>query len=162
MMALRGVQRPPGRKEGTVGYTESTLTPDEAIVYRSRLHWSLFWGPLVWGMTIAFLTAGLGLLVVVPWWLLTCAQWASSEFVVTTDRVVLKVGVLKRRTTEMVLRRVETVSVQQGAWARLNDYGTVLLVGTGGSREAFVGIARPLAFREAVMGQLARLTASEH
>lgn len=161
-MALGGAARPPGRKEDTVGYTESTLVPGEAVVYRSRLHWSLFWGPVGWGLVIAFLTAGIGLLVVVPWWLLTCAQWASSEFVVTTERVVLKTGVLKRRTLEMVLRRVETVSVDQGYLGRLNNYGTVLLVGTGGSRERFPGIARPLDFREAVMGQLARLTASEH
>lgn len=161
-MALGGVQRPPGRKEGTVGYTESTLVPGEEIVYRSRLHWSLFWGPVFWGVALVIATSGIGMLLILVWWVFTFMQWASSEFTVTTERAVLKTGVIRRHTVEMFLRHVESVRVDQGHLGRLNNYGTVMLVGSGGSRERFQGIARPLAFREAVMGQLARLTASEH
>jgi hypothetical protein len=42
----------------------------------------------------------------------------------------------------------------------MNDYGTIVVSGTGTTREPFVGIAHPLAFRAAVMEELAHLTAS--
>lgn len=141
-----------------MSYVDKTLVTNEEVIYRSRLHWSLWWGPLSIGILITLVSAGLALLVVIPWWLFTFMQWRASEFAVTNRRISLKTGVLQRRALELILNRVETVSVDQGVVARMSNYGTVTIIGTGGSREQFHGLARPMEFRAAVMDQLSRLT----
>lgn len=133
-----------------MSYVRATLEPHETLIYTTRLHWSLFWGPVILGLLATICTAGLGLLLAIPWWLFCLALWATSEFAVTTQRVVLKTGVFRRRVSEIVLSKVESVGIEQGWVARLCNYGTVAVIGTGGSRERFQGIAAPLDFRRAV------------
>lgn len=133
-----------------MSYVSATLAPTETLVYTTRLHWSLFWGPIVLGLLATICTAGIGLLLAIPWWLFCWALWATSEYAVTTQRVVLKTGVFRRRVFEIVLSKVESVGIEQGWIARLWNYGTVAVIGTGGSRERFQGIAAPLNFRRAV------------
>jgi hypothetical protein len=48
-------------------------------------------------------------------------------------------------------KRIESLSVQQSIMGRLLDYGTLLIHGTGGGREAIPNIAQPLKFRNAAM-----------
>lgn len=81
------------------------------------------------------------------------ARW-SSEFVITTRRVVIKTGLVSRRTVELNLLHVESVNVDQGILGRLLDFGTVTIVGSGGTREVFAYIEHPLAFRRAYQHQL--------
>ena len=76
--------------------------------------------------------------------------YLTSELVVTDRRVLIKVGFIQRRTLEMFISKIESVSVAQGILARLLNFGTVTLRGTGGSAEPFPRIARPLEFRNCV------------
>ena len=59
-------------------------------------------------------------------------------------------GLISRRTLEMNLEKVETIKVDQGIFGRILGFGTVTVVGTGGTKEAFKWMAEPLAFRRAV------------
>jgi uncharacterized membrane protein YdbT with pleckstrin-like domain len=77
-------------------------------------------------------------------------HYASSEFAVTDRRVIIKVGVLRRRTLEMQLTKIEAVAVDQGIMGRIFGYGDIAVTGTGGTNERFAGIGDPLAFRRAV------------
>jgi uncharacterized membrane protein YdbT with pleckstrin-like domain len=70
---------------------------------------------------------------------------------------MIKLGILHRRTTETLLSKVENVSVDQGIWGRICNYGSITVTGTGGTREMFERIAAPLEFRRQVQAQLARL-----
>jgi len=79
-------------------------------------------------------------------------QWAS-EFAVTNKRVIVKVGLISRRTIEINMSKVESVEVNQDIFARLFNYGTIVVIGTGGTKEPFDLIDDPLAFRRAVQSQ---------
>jgi hypothetical protein len=46
--------------------------------------------------------------------------------------------------------KVETVGVEQGISGRIFDYGTIVVYGTGGTKEQFIGISDPLKFCKAV------------
>ena len=74
----------------------------------------------------------------------------GSELVITDRRVLIKVGTLRRRTLEMFVSKIESVSVNQSIGGRLLGYGTVGVRGTGGSGESFDMIARPVEFRNFV------------
>jgi uncharacterized membrane protein YdbT with pleckstrin-like domain len=113
-------------------YVEGNLIKDESIVYSAKLHW------IIYISTKAFLTLFIAPLIEV----------ATSEFAITNKRVIFKVRLISRKTFEMNLSKIETVGVDQSILTRILGYGTVTIVGTGGTREAFHRIASPLDFRK--------------
>lgn len=142
-----------------MGYIESSLLPGETIAARATLH------PIVFAQAIAVAAMGLvafyfqpvaggiilgvALVVVIPPFVTS----KTSEFGVTNKRVVIKVGVIRRRTLELLLRQVEAISVDQTVVGRILNYGSITLTGTGGVKEEFHNISRPLEFRRHVQAQ---------
>jgi uncharacterized membrane protein YdbT with pleckstrin-like domain len=148
-----------------VGYVDKHLLTDERVVYRSRQHWIVFTGPvllLLGGFLPLVISRGDAMLAVASVIVLTALIWiaaraiarASAEFAVTNKRVVVKLGTIRRRAIEMLLSKVEEIAVDQGVTGRILGYGTVVVVGTGGSKEVFVLIASPLEFRRQVQEQI--------
>lgn len=81
-------------------------------------------------------------------------RMTTSEFGVTTRRVIIKTGAVQRRTTEILLEKVESINVNQSFWGRLLNYGTIVVTGTGVTLEAFTNIADPLEFRRQIQAQI--------
>ena len=139
-----------------MGYIESNLLPGEEVVQRARLHWIVFLKALavvVVGLAVLFLqpivgavVIGLGIVMAIPPWL----ERLTSEFGVTSKRVIIKVGLIQRRTLELLIRQVEAISVDQSLTGRIFDFGTITLTGTGGVKETFHNIANPLEFRRSI------------
>ena len=115
-------------------YVDSiVVAPEERILYRGRLHWSIFLYPS------SILTL----------FILPLVRWLTCEAVVTTRRIVIATGWLTRYTFELPLSRFESIRVEQSIVARLLGFGSVLVVGVGGGRQLFSHMAQPLAFRRA-------------
>jgi uncharacterized membrane protein YdbT with pleckstrin-like domain len=146
-----------------MGYVDSNLLPNEQVTYRARLHRIIYFFPvcvLIVAILVALSGAGLiaggvlgliGLVLLVPPWI----RSISSEFAVTNKRVLIKVGLIRRHSLELLLQKVEGIGVDQGILARILGYGTITVSGTGGTREAFRMIAKPLEFRRQVQASLA-------
>lgn len=147
-----------------MSYIDETLLPDEHVVYRTALHWIIFLRPVFvilvgLGLLIAFRTvplvgAPILLLGVLLLFAPLVAYW-STEFGVTNKRMIVKVGFIRRRTLELLLRQVEALSVDQSLSGRMLDYGTITLSGTGGVREVFHRVREPLELRRRIQGQVA-------
>jgi len=142
-----------------VGYIESNLLADEKIIYKARLHGIIFVKPvalIVLGVIFLFIQPIIGSLVVVIGVVAVIPpliNFLSSEFGVTNKRVIIKMGFLRRRTLELLLRQVEAISVDQSVLGRMLDFGSVTLTGTGGVREVFHNISAPLEFRRRIQGE---------
>jgi uncharacterized membrane protein YdbT with pleckstrin-like domain len=145
-----------------MGYVDSNLLPNEQVTYRARLHRIIYLLPvcvLIVALVVAIIGGGwialgvglIGLLLLVPPWI----RSISSEFAVTNKRVLVKVGLVRRHSLELLLQKVEGIGVDQGILGRILGYGTITVSGTGGTREAFRMIARPLEFRRQVQASLA-------
>ncbi len=142
-----------------MAYVDSSLLPDEQIVYKATLHWTIFWQcwviiligivSLIFQPIVGGLIIFVGLLV----GLRKFIEYKTSEFAVTTKRVIIKVGVFRRRTLELLLRQVEAISVEQTVLGRMLGFGSVTLTGTGGVREVFHNISSPLEFRRQIHSQ---------
>jgi uncharacterized membrane protein YdbT with pleckstrin-like domain len=140
-----------------MSYVDKSLVAGETVVYRTRLHWIVFlWPVLITAIAIAFLVYGLqhvaeavGAIAVVLW-IARYFVYIASEFAITSKRVIIKVGVMQRRTLELQLTKVEAVSVTQGLLGQLFGCGSILVTGTGGTRESFSNIGSPLEFRKAL------------
>jgi hypothetical protein len=139
-----------------MGYIDANLLPGETVVQRARLHWVVFLkaiavtligvGVLFIQPLIGAIIGGVGLVMAVPPWL----ERTTSEFGVTSKRVIIKVGLIQRRTLELLIRQVEAISVDQSLAGRILDFGTITLTGTGGVRETFHNISNPLEFRRSI------------
>lgn len=142
-----------------MGYIESSLLPGERIVARAHLHRIVFVKALLvalagvvllyWQPLAGALIALIGLAMAVPPFITA----KSSEFGITDKRVVIKIGVVWRRTVELLLRQIEAISVDQTVAGRLLNYGSITLSGTGGVKETFANIARPMEFRRHIQAQ---------
>lgn len=83
------------------------------------------------------------------------ASWSRrSELAVTNRRALIEVGILSRHSVELLLTKVEAISVDQKLPGRLFGFGTIVVTGTGGTREAFARIAHPLCFRTEVQSRV--------
>ena len=140
-----------------MGYIDSNLLPGETVVRRTHLHWIVFLkaaAVVVVGLallyfeprTIGLIVIGIGLVLAVP----PLLERTTSEFGVTSKRVIVKVGLIQRRTLELLIRQVEAIAVDQSLSGRMFNFGTITLTGTGGVRETFKNIADPLEFRRSI------------
>jgi Bacterial PH domain len=164
-------------------YIEASLVPGETIVYQTRLHWIVMLRHILLG---ALLLAGSGALLRnlldQPRFgntsehlteggaatLLVCGIVAifagmvrrnATEMAVTTRRVVIKQGIVNRKTIELLLTKIETMEVSEPMVGRMLGYGSITMVGTGGTSEPFHKIAHPLQFRGEVQQQLEKISA---
>lgn len=81
---------------------------------------------------------------------------ASTWYVVTDRRVFALGGLLGRASNDTMLDKLEAVQVEEGAFGRMLGYGTVTVVGSGGTREQFSPVPDPQAFRRAVQERASR------
>ena len=143
-------------------YVQNNLIAGEQAVYETGLHpivylspAAMIFGGIVLGSvvnpSIGAVVLGFGVLALAGAWI---RQWAS-EFAVTNRRVIVKVGFISRRTIEINMSKVESVEVNQDIFGRMFNYGTIVVIGTGGTKEPFDLIKDPLAFRRAVQSQQA-------
>jgi membrane protein YdbS with pleckstrin-like domain len=149
-----------------MAYVEEHLLPGEEVRYRAHLHKVIYLGPVLIAF-VGWLVAAAVLAWGGPWFALPLALlslgplvathigYKSSEFAITGNRVIIKVGWIRRHTLETMLGKVEAVGVEQGVLGRLLNFGTIIVTGTGGTKEAFANIARPLEFRRQVHARVA-------
>ncbi|HVW21001.1 MAG TPA: PH domain-containing protein [Opitutaceae bacterium] len=79
---------------------------------------------------------------------------AAARFYVTNRRVLIRLGLIRQRSVEMLLTQIEGVTVRQGMLGRLLGYGTVVVEGTGGDHDPFRFIGHPEDFRLAIQEQI--------
>jgi len=150
-----------------LSYLDDHLLAGEQIVYRARLHWTIFLTSIVvvlLGIALAILLqvvepaytlagaalAGVGLLLAIG----PAIRYLSSEFAVTDKRVLGKVGFIERESDETLLSKIEAIAVDQGVIGRILGFGTVTITGTGGTQEPFPRISDPLEFRRQIQNQI--------
>jgi uncharacterized membrane protein YdbT with pleckstrin-like domain len=145
-----------------MSYVAKNLLNGETVAFSTQLHWKLFFAPALLAVFIFLPLTFFGLqsqsklLALVPLLLIGAAfvpsylRRLTSEFVVTNKRVIMKVGVLSTRSYELLLSKVEGISVTQGVLGKIFDYGDIVVTGTGGMQEPFSDIQDPFAFRRAV------------
>jgi uncharacterized membrane protein YdbT with pleckstrin-like domain len=139
----------------------------EKIIYQTHLHWILFLesagiltlGTLVWMLghryapqyqiyfsylSLPFFVYG-GFKLLLEW-----IQHTSSDFVITSNRIVIKVGVLKRSSLSMPLNKIESIEVDQTITGQLFGYGSIHITGTGTATSKFDFINNPSQFRQKI------------
>lgn len=123
-----------------MSYTSKTLGKDEAIVsIHKPSKWSLV-GPFIVGLALTPFY-GIGLLIIISSYI----TYKTTEYAITNKKVLMKRGFIRRRTDELMLKKVEGVDVDQGIQGRILGYGNLVFQGTGGQLVTFFMVPNPLA-----------------
>jgi uncharacterized membrane protein YdbT with pleckstrin-like domain len=155
-----------------VRYIDRHLLPGEVVVYRTRLHWKLFVVPVLASLVMAALAIWalsadrrvwaipplvIALVLLLSAWI----QRRNSEFAVTSKRVIIKLGVITTRSMELLLSKIEGITVTQSLMGRMFGYGEIVVTGSGGTQEPFDSIQSPLDFRQAVQAATEAVVSSK-
>ena len=150
-----------------MGYIEKNLMSGEQIVYEARQHWIIYLKPFLLLLIAIGLfvipTKDMALLMQVCMsvvLLVVAAIWAVNiyggrKYILTNRRLILKRGILRRESTDLVLRRCEGVSISQTILGRMLNYGDVN-VSTGEVANKFVQIENPVLFSSQINQQISQ------
>jgi uncharacterized membrane protein YdbT with pleckstrin-like domain len=162
-----------------MSYIEKNLVPGEVVVYQTRLHWVVMLWHIVLAIfllelpalallfysfqhseldpkTLHLMQGGGFVMLLISGIVISVGaiRRNATEMAVTNRRVVVKTGLASRKTIEMLLNKVESIEVNETGMGRVLGYGSIVLIGTGGTSEAFHLIAKPLEFRNHVQQQI--------
>ncbi len=135
------------------------LTEDEDLVLDLRPHWwfltpagsvlalavLLGLGALIqsWWRPVEILI-GIGVLAALGWFGLTYLKWTTTNFVVTSERVISRRGVISKTGIEIPLDRINTVFFNQSLFERMIGAGDLGIESAGeGGRQQFSDIRKP-------------------
>jgi uncharacterized membrane protein YdbT with pleckstrin-like domain len=113
-------------------YIDNNLIKDEHVELETTYHWIIF----------------CNLRAVLTLFIAPLIDKYTDEFAITNKRVIIKTGLISRKTFEMNHTKIESVNVDQGILGRMLGYGTIRIVGSGGTKEVFPKILNPLEFRK--------------
>lgn len=123
-----------------MGYPADLLNRDEEIVVDLRPHWwyiapssavlavALLLGVVVLAndlWDVLDILIGVAVLVALGWFATRYAQWMTTDFVVTTDRVIYRVGVFAKQGTEIPVEKINAVHFSQRIFERMLGLGTL-------------------------------------
>lgn len=96
-----------------------------------------------------------GIVAALGWFGVRYATWVTTNFVVTSDRLIYRSGVLAKKGIEIPLERVNTVFFNQTIFERLLGAGD-LSVESGGEtgKQSFTDVRKPSAVQNEIYRQM--------
>lgn len=148
-----------------MGYVEKRLMNDETILYRAKISWKIFiWPSLVlilfiWISSKLHALAGFFAFVLSLYLVIrVILVILTSEFALTNRRIIAKRGFISQHSMEILLNKVESITVSQPLDGRIFGFGTVTVIGSGGTQEFFKSIDNPMELRKQVNSQISKLS----
>lgn len=153
-----------------MAFPRKLLNADEELVLDLHPHWWFMAKQtlaLVAAMAVGVLVlanvdngivkvlAGLLILLALGWWGVRYLDWRSTNFVITTDRLIYRHGVLAKHGIEIPLDRVNNVLFSQRLFERMLGAGDLVIESAGESgRQAFSDVRKPSAVQNEIYRQI--------
>lgn len=129
---------------------------DSNIVYQARLHWVLFFWPMVLfcvGLFLGFWLEQLHevsiffIIFSLAWGVMVWVTYQFSCLTIKKKQVILCTGFLVRKTLDIPLAKIESIDIRQSLLGSILQYGSLIITGTGGSRQMVNYLNKPLTCR---------------
>jgi len=157
-----------------VAFPRRLLVEGEELVLDLRPHWIALVGPglvtlLVLGAwafllprlpegslhdVLLWLVLGAGVLVLLAYPVRAVVRWATSHFVVTSDRVIHREGLIAKASMEIPLEAINDVRFRQGVFERIIGAGDLIIESAGEhGRQVFSDIRDPEGVQKTIYHQ---------
>jgi uncharacterized membrane protein YdbT with pleckstrin-like domain len=153
-----------------VAFPRKLLNDEEDIALDLHPHWwflfpqiALLVGAILIGLVAliqdapgpVILLAGALVLVALANFGIRYAKWTTTNFVVTTDRLIYRHGVVSKHGIEIPLERVNTVFFSQSLFERIVGSGDLVIESAGEmGRQNFSNVRRPSAVQNEIYRQM--------
>jgi uncharacterized membrane protein YdbT with pleckstrin-like domain len=153
-----------------VAFPRKLLNDEEDIALDLHPHWWFFApqltglvGAIVLGVVVLvfdvheILKGAVGILVLgcLIWFGVRYAVWSTTNFVVTTDRLIYRHGVISKHGIEIPLERVNTVFFSQSLFERMLRSGDLVIESAGEmGRQSFSNVRKPSAVQNEIYRQM--------
>lgn len=121
---------------------------EEKVLYEE--HPAMFRNhPFLFILSVILIAAfGLGLIILLIWWL----QTLGTKLTVTDERITLRKGILSKYTNEVFHTDIRNVQLDQSFFQRLFDVGTIAISTSGqeGIEISVPGIPHPQQVRDLI------------
>ncbi len=143
-----------------MGFPLDQLSADEEIVLDLRPHWWAIAPPTA-GLSVAIIAGIIAVIAVenqdwlkiligvvvlgcLAWFALRYAQWNTTNFTVTNERVISRTGVVSKQGVEIPLDRINTVFFNQGLFERIIGAGDLAIESASESGvQRFTDVRKP-------------------
>lgn len=134
-----------------------SLAPDEEIIWSDTPHSRLLFRDLLPGALLVVALIG------IPMMIAAFLRHKNTHYVITTNALYNKTGILSRNVRRIELSKVQDSSYRQSFWGTMFGYGTLDVSTAGGSgvELRFRGVTNPKELQSTVNGLIRRLEAPE-
>lgn len=149
-----------------MAFPESILTEDEIVIRQFRPHWRLLAIPMLWAIgvivaivlvfqvlppddgTVDVITMAVIALALIPLVIRPIFKWWFTLYVLTTERLITRTGVVARSGIELPLASINNVLFNQNILERVLKSGDLLIESAGESGQSeFFNIPDPEEFQ---------------
>lgn len=129
---------------------------NDNVIYFARLHWIIFFGPILllcFGIVLAFEIEPLREIAIfleimaLIWIGITWVTFHFSSLTIKPKQVIFRTGIVVRQTVDISLTKIESIDIRQSMIGALFRYGTLVITGTGGTRHLINFLNQPLTCR---------------
>jgi membrane protein YdbS with pleckstrin-like domain len=130
-----------------VAYPDSVLTEGEEVVIHKHPHWKMLILPVLvfliavagaaylealvrkqtWHFPVQIAIVVVAVLAIVWLTIMPLMRWRTTHFIVTTDRVMVRDGILNRTGMDIPLSRINSVRFEHGLIDRIWGAGTLII-----------------------------------
>jgi len=136
-----------------MGFPENVLAQGERVERSIHPHWLTVAGPVLLGLVLAagavlavvttpddsqgnllqWVLVGLAVLIAVPAVLVPFLRWRTTHYVVTSHRVMVRRGILRKSGKDITLSKITDVSFEQSLVDRIINSGSLRIESAGDS-----------------------------
>jgi uncharacterized membrane protein YdbT with pleckstrin-like domain len=147
-----------------MGFPRQLLADHEKLVFDLKPHWVAIVPPILWTIALLVVLFGgywaaeqifekdpgtakmvVGAIVTLAWLLLAVVpflRWQFTRFVLTTDRLITRSGIIAKHSKEIPLERVNDVAFNQTVLERIVGAGDLLIESAGERGQNRIGNVR--------------------
>ena len=131
-----------------MGFPRKLLADHESLVFDLRPHWVALVPPVLWSVLVVALAVlglnslndpdwiksaivGAGVVGVLLLGVMPFLQWSYTNFVLTTDRLITRSGIIAKQSKEIPLERINDVTFTQSILERMIGAGDLLVESAG-------------------------------
>jgi uncharacterized membrane protein YdbT with pleckstrin-like domain len=144
-----------------VPFPRKLLTSDEELILDLRPHWIALVGPVLFTLlllagviaanalikgqgTLKLIILGVAVVLFIAYPVRAFVRWITSHFVVTSERVIHRTGLIAKNSMEVPLNRINDVRFHQNVFDRMIGAGDLIIESAGErGQEVFGDVRHP-------------------